>query len=78
MPKQIQIRRDTALAWTTSNPILAQGEMGYETDTGKFKIGNGMNVWSGLSYIVNGATGTFTSADSKTITVTNGIITSIT
>lgn len=46
----IQIRRDTAANWTSANPTLAQGEMGYETDTGKLKFGDGSTAWTGLSY----------------------------
>ena len=47
---QIQIRRGTAAQWTSANPTLASGEFGYESDTGKFKIGNGSTAWSSLSY----------------------------
>lgn len=50
MAIQIQIRRDTATSWTTIDPILAEGEIGLETDTGKFKIGNGTDLWSVLPY----------------------------
>ena len=50
MAVQIQFRRGTAAEWTASNPVLAQGEMGLETDTNQFKIGNGLNNWSALSY----------------------------
>lgn len=46
----IQIRRDTAANWTSANPTLAQGEMGYETDTGKLKFGDGSTAWTSLSY----------------------------
>ncbi len=46
----IQMRRDTAANWTSSDPILAQGEPGYETDTGYLKIGDGVTLWSALSY----------------------------
>ena len=46
----IQLRRDTASAWTSANPTLAQGEMGVETDTAKYKIGDGTTVWTSLSY----------------------------
>ena len=49
---QIQIRRNTAANWTSTNPTLAAGEFGVETDTNKFKIGNGSSTWSGLSYAV--------------------------
>jgi selenophosphate synthase len=46
----IQVRRDTAANWTSVNPTLAAGEMGMETDTGKFKIGNGSTAWAVLEY----------------------------
>src|SRR5271165_2574948 len=48
---QIQFKRDTAAAWTSNNPILTQGEIGYETDTGKFKLGiDGGTTWTSLPY----------------------------
>jgi Major tropism determinant N-terminal domain len=47
---QIQVRRGTAAQWTSANPTLAAGEMGFETDTNKFKIGTGSTAWSGLTY----------------------------
>jgi hypothetical protein len=47
---QIQIRRGTAAQWTSANPTLAAGEFGYESDTGKFKIGSGSTAWTSLSY----------------------------
>lgn len=50
MAIQIQIRRDTKANWTLVNPILADGEMGYETDTKMFKFGNGVNNWNTLTY----------------------------
>lgn len=46
----IKIRRGTAAQWTTANPILALGEMGYETDTLKAKFGDGTNTWTALVY----------------------------
>jgi hypothetical protein len=46
----IKLRRDTAANWTSTNPILAAGEQGFETDTGKIKIGNGSTTWTLLSY----------------------------
>ena len=46
----IQHRRGTAAEWTSANPTLAAGEFGFETDTGKFKIGDGSNTWSALNY----------------------------
>ena len=48
--KRIQFRRDTAANWTSRNPPLAEGEFGYETDTGKAKIGTGKHYWKDLPY----------------------------
>lgn len=48
---QMQQRRDTAANWTSTNPTLLSGELGYETDTGKFKIGDGSTVWTSLAYV---------------------------
>lgn len=50
----IQVRRDTAANWTSANPTLAAGEWGFETNTGKTKIGDGSTAWSSLSYFVPG------------------------
>ena len=47
---QIQVRRDTSSNWTSTNPTLAQGEIGFETNTGKFKIGTGAATWASLDY----------------------------
>jgi hypothetical protein len=43
-------RRDTASNWTTTNPTLASGEIGFETDTLKFKVGDGSTAWTSLKY----------------------------
>ena len=50
MAVQIQFRRDTAAAWTAANPTLAAGELGLETDTSLYKIGNGSSAWTSLAY----------------------------
>jgi hypothetical protein len=47
----IQLRSDTAANWTSVNPTLALGEQGFETDTGKSKIGTGFAVWTSLPYL---------------------------
>lgn len=47
---RLLLRRDTAANWTSVNPILAQGEQGYETDTKKMKIGDGNTRWNNLDY----------------------------
>lgn len=59
MAVQIQLRRGTAAEWTSADPVLADGELGVETDTGKFKVGNGDDAWSVLTYSSGpaGATG---------------------
>ena len=46
----IQVRRGAAAAWTASNPVLSQGELAYETDTGRLKIGDGLTHWVSLAY----------------------------
>lgn len=48
---RILLRNDVATAWTTANPVLMKGEIGIETDTNKFKIGDGLKAWSALSYV---------------------------
>lgn len=50
MTATIQMRRGTAAEWTSANPVLAAGESGFETDTGRFKIGNGTTNWILLNY----------------------------
>jgi len=50
MANKMQIRRDTGANWTSTNPTLSQGEMGYELNTGKLKIGNGVDAWVDLDY----------------------------
>ena len=57
MPVRIQLRRDTAANWTSTNPTLTQGEVGIETNTGKFKIGDGTTAWNSLGYRGGGAVG---------------------
>lgn len=50
MGNQIQVRRDSSTNWTTTNPVLAQGEIGYEIDTDKIKFGDGITSWNTLTY----------------------------
>lgn len=49
----MQQRRGTASQWTTANTILAAGEIGFETDTNQFKIGDGTTAWAALPYFKN-------------------------
>lgn len=46
----IQNKRGTASQWTSLNPVLYAGEFGWETDTNRFKIGNGTTAWNSLPY----------------------------
>ena len=48
---RIQLRRDLAATWASRNPTLLVGEQGVETDTRKFKIGDGITAWNALPYI---------------------------
>jgi hypothetical protein len=79
---QIRLRRDQAANWTTVNPVLAAGEAGYELDTKKMKVGDGVTAWNSLPYFSSSlyvaddtsTVGEFTS--SKTLKITgSGIIT---
>lgn len=47
---RLAVRRDTAANWTSADPILAQGEFGWETDTLLLKVGDGVTAWSSLGY----------------------------
>ncbi len=46
----IQLRRGTAAEWIAADPVLLAGEVGFETDTNKFKFGDGTSPWSELDY----------------------------
>jgi len=46
----IQLKRGTAAEWVAANPVLAIGEIGIETDTWLYKIGNGSTAWNSLAY----------------------------
>lgn len=66
MPRNdlIQLRSDTAANWVSVNPTLAVGETGFETDTGKLKVGTGSTAWNSLLYVTDASdlTGTIASA----------------
>lgn len=47
----IKLKRDTAANWTLNNPILAEGEVGVETDTKLQKTGDGVTAWNSLPYM---------------------------
>lgn len=51
MPNTIKFRRGESLQWRQVDPILENGEPGFERDTGRLKIGNGSSKWSELPYL---------------------------
>jgi len=87
---QIQVRRSVSGpstvtgTWAQVNPILAAGEIGLETDTGKFKIGDGSTLWNALGYstdvaklngtvpVLKGGTGKTTFGATAGVLKTNG------
>lgn len=62
------LRRGTTSAWESANPTLQYGEPGYEKDTGKLKIGDGIHAWNELPYLTD-ETGTAADVDNKSIEV---------
>ena len=50
MSTQIQIRRDTEANWELENPILADGEIGYDKTSNRFKVGNGVDAWNDIEF----------------------------
>ena len=52
MTFKILLRRDRARDWTEKDPILDAGEAGFETDTGRLKIGDGIATWVELPYFI--------------------------
>jgi hypothetical protein len=51
----IQVRRDTEADWESVNPVLAEGEIGFESDTNQIKIGDGTKTWNELQYSSGGS-----------------------
>lgn len=76
MATQIQLRRGSSTQWSSTNPILMQGEIGAELNTGRFKIGDGTGSWNSLPYSSDATTGSidyFTiAASDETTDLTTG------
>ena len=70
---RFKLRNGTAAEWTAANPTLLQGEIGVETDTRRYKIGDGSTAWVGLSYYVDGVAirGQCSKMDDGTIDITS-------
>ncbi len=47
--KRMQQRRGTSTEWSTANPVLANGEIGYDTTTKRFRVGDGVTAWNSLT-----------------------------
>ena len=76
---QIQQRADTAANFTSNNPILLAGEIGFESDTGKFKIGvTAGTAWNSLSYQPNLNGDITTAGNTATLATVNSNIGSFT
>jgi hypothetical protein len=72
MAVQIQFRRGTAAEWTAANTVLAEGELGLETDTTYYKIGNGSTAWTSLAY--GSITGTLANSSVTSAMIVDGTI----
>ena len=67
-----QLRRGLSDVWARNNPILAYGEPGFEKDTYRLKIGDGVTAWNDLGYLAGGSFEV--SADEKSVTITNNTL----
>lgn len=76
MPVQtvIQLRTSPAATWTSVNPTLAVGEVGFESDTNKLKIGNGTSTWTLLDYSSGGGVATVVSPTAPTEDLVEGMM----
>lgn len=54
--RRLKLRRGTATQWSTSNPVLADGEPGWDSSNGVLKIGDGTTAWGSLPAIGGGGT----------------------
>lgn len=69
---RIILRRDTAANWSSANPVLSAGEKGYETDTGKLKIGDGTTAWNSLEYRIDKHLNTSSASAGQLLCFLNG------
>ncbi len=74
---RLKQKYDAATNWTTNNPVLLAGELGFESDTGKFKIGDGTTAWNSLSYVSTGSGGAATDVQINGTSITNNNVANI-
>jgi hypothetical protein len=48
---RFQLRRGTAAEWASKNPLLLEDEPGFESNTGRYKFGDGLTLWNDLDYV---------------------------
>lgn len=76
MANRIQLRRDTAANWASADPILANGEPGYDLTNDILKVGDGTTAWSSLPTYGGGGGGGPTAlndlTDVSTVGAANG------
>lgn len=68
IPYRFKLRGGTAGEWTSANPVLLSREPGVETDTGAFKLGDGVTAWNSLPYSGRNISDVLAEADQATIT----------
>jgi hypothetical protein len=77
MSTRMQQRRGTSSQWTSANSVLAAGEIGFETNTGKFKIGDGTSTWSSLYYFADSSDFDTTIIEGKISTAVSNAVNSL-
>lgn len=75
MANKIQLRRDSASNWTNTNPVLSQGEPGYDLTNNKIKVGDGTSNWVQLGYLTDAAGSNYSDGDVANYLTTNGYAT---
>lgn len=50
---RVMSRRGTTAQWTSANPVLSSGEMGYDSTLKTFKVGDGATAWATLPTLVS-------------------------
>lgn len=69
---RITQRIGTAAAWKSANPVLLAGEVGWESDTKKSKLGDGTTAWNSLAYSINNDSSvSITTSDAVTSAITS-------